>query len=932
MQFRTVTIALLETDYYCQCLRDSFSSCQFCSCSLPQYTPPPIPISRLNTQVENLAQSNKHFLVFDQIGHMAASTTYIHAIIPIKLSTIAAQAQPLFQQFSKMQSLKTKNLTHILFCKNMKEMGQVFERRLLENLKHLKDLDDVLPTDSPSLKSGKTKRVPIAALIPLITGATWFIKTLAIAKPLAGVISFATVVGTAAHLITQSNFNTELNLQQYRDNLIAMNETKQRELELDDLLKQYRKRLETTRAPLTMTPHQDILDNERAVRDLHDSIREAEKIIPDSYREYFNFDTMIPKPPPVGWKEHPALIKAYTDDLRAVNSEIRKQVDTLKENPYITKTTQVRLTRDSPVTELDVFMDFFLSLTAWDHQPISFPPPTEGKTEEFVSRVDIDDRNKRSAAVNWGALASIVAGTFLGMYSTVEVGLIKAKLSNLEKAHNMLVHLTAQHDLQMQELTQDLDLLRNSIELMLTYDSGILYARLDRVLTQWEGRVTKIVNALQQAQNRRLSIDLLSSNQLNLLHQSTLELAASNNLQLLPQRPTDYLQLEVSYARSGQDILLIAHVPCVSAENLLTVYKFIPFPFPLPKSAPQSQLSIRHSLFPSSATDDNVLPDLDPSKAKYPSSSQALYLDMDTDMIAINKENQYRSLTEADVASCIQRNHVFLCEKSNVLRTDLRDTCLGALYFRSAEGVKSHCRFERKALREEVYQTGPFTFLVFSPGTFTTKVECTNGTMTPIFLGQVTRLTIPPHCHATLQTHILRPTEHYKLDTKSVITEWEWDPLDLPADLLTNGPHLDISLHRLSASLNNLKTADKDLKSATLNLRTETKSAYTQLSQDATLDSEFESVLIKQMQTVSISAIVFWFCFSVAILGCFGSTGFYLYYYCTTRKYPSLVDALESMQQLLPPDEISEPPIKPTRTYVTEHRPHHNRRISTKSN
>jgi hypothetical protein len=85
-------------------------------------------------------------------------------------------------------------------------------------------------------------------------------------------------------------------------------------------------------------------------------------------------------------------------------------------------------------------------------------------------------------------------------------------------------------------------------------------------------------------------------------------------------------------------------------------------------------------------------------------------------------------------------------------------------------------------------------------------------------------------------------------------------------------------------------------------------------------------MLIKQMQTISIPAIVFWFCFSVAILGTLGSAGFYLYYYCTTRQYPNLVDALESMQQLLPPDESHEPPLKPTRIYVSGHPDHRNRK------
>ncbi len=865
----------------------------FAPITLAQTNPP-------NTvTVENLSDHNKHYLVFDQVGQMAASTTYLHAVLPIKLSSLAEQAQPLFQQFNKMQTMTTKNLTHILFCKNMKEMGQVFEGRLLENLKQLKALDDILPHDSPSFKSGKNKRVPFLWIIPAITGAAWFAKTVAIVKGIAGVTSFATVIGTAAHLIKQSNYNTELTMTQ-----IA--ETKAREQELDELLKTYRKRLETTPAPRIMTPHADLADNERAIRDLHDSIREAEKIIPPSYKGYFDFDSMVPKPPPSGWKEHEGLIKAYTSDLKNVNVEIRKQIETLKENPYITKSTNIRLTRDAPQTKLDEFMDFFLSLTAWDHQPLEFPNPAEGKTEEFLSRVESERHPRRvlptgGISFSWGSLATIVGGTFLGMYSSVEVGLIKAKIGSLENAHNLLVHLTKQHDIFLSEITQDLDLFRNAIELMLTYDSGVLYARLDRIVSQWEARVAKIVNALQQAHNGRLAIDFLTPTQLQLLHQSSLELAAENNVQLLPQQPSDYLQLEVSYARSGQEVLLIVHIPCVAANNLLSVYKFVPFPFPLPKSAFQTQLSLRHSLFPTSSdTNEDLLPELDPSRAKFSSSSQALYLDMDANMIAINKDHQYKIVTDADLAGCLQRNHVFLCEQNNVLRTDLRDTCLGSLYFRSAEGVRSHCRFERRRLTEEVYQTGPSSFLVFSPESYATKVECSNGTLVPIFVNQVTRLTIPPQCQATLKTHLLKPTEHIRLENKALVSDWELDPLDLPADLMENGPYIDFSLHKLATSIQKLKTVTSHLDSENKQLRAETKSAYWQLSSDAALDTEFESLLIKQMQTPSVTAIVFWFCFSIAVLGCLGSAIFYFYYSWTTRKYPSLVDALESMQELVP--------------------------------
>jgi hypothetical protein len=89
------------------------------------------------TTTENLSDNNKHYLVFDQIGHMAASTTYIHAIVPINISSITAQAQPLYQTFQALQKLKTNNLTHLPFCKNMHELGKLFEETVYCHKIHL---------------------------------------------------------------------------------------------------------------------------------------------------------------------------------------------------------------------------------------------------------------------------------------------------------------------------------------------------------------------------------------------------------------------------------------------------------------------------------------------------------------------------------------------------------------------------------------------------------------------------------------------------------------------------------------------------------------------------------------------------------------------------------------------------------------------------
>ena len=845
-----------------------------------------LPVTNSNS-AENLSQDNKHHLVFHPQGQMAASIGYIHVVIPVNISAIVLQAQPLFKQFSRMQALKAKNLTHLPFCKNMADLGKIFEARLFEHLQQLQHLTEIMPQDSPTLKNDKHKRVPwLLLLIPRLVMIPWAMKTIAIVKALAPLVTLSTIIGTSAHLIVQSN-------QQAALNAIQMNETKFREQELDELIATYKKNLQNpTQSP---RPDFELKQNKMASRALNETLMHASAILPTQYLAHFNFAKIVPPPPPSGWEQYPKLIEAYTEDINRVNDEITDQINVLKENPYIVRPATLRLTRQKDTTPLDEFRAFFLSLSSWDHQPIELPSPSKGLDDEFPS---LSALARSGRSVDWAALTSVVTGTFMGLYTSLELGHIKDRLTNIEKSHNLLVHLSNQQDLFTLALTKDIAVLKETMELMLTYDTGTLYAQLDKIMSQWEQRLQQLNNILQQAQHRRLAIDTLTPTQLNLLHQSVLSQAATLNRQLLTHQPSDYFQLELSYARSGTDIIMLLHVPTISSDDTLSIYQFVPFPFPLPQSASQSQLSIRHSLFPNQ--DNDGLPDLNPTRAQYASTSQALYLDMDDNLLAINSAQHYLTLSHSDLLSCSQRGHVFLCDQSNVLRTDLGETCLGALYFRSAEGVKAHCRFELRSLREEVYQTSPTSFLIFSPTQFTTKIECSNGTIFPIFIGQVTRVHINQGCHLSLNAHLLQPTNHIRLHTDALISEWTWDPLDLPSELITNGPHIDHYIKRLTHALRKLKTLQAD---DITRLRHDQDRDMAQLRLDATLDSEFEPLLVKQMQTLSLPSVLFWFCFSISLLGCFGSAIFYMYYQYSVRRYPSLVEALESMQQLIPDEE-----------------------------
>jgi hypothetical protein len=119
-----------------------------------------------------------------------------------------------------------------------------------------------------------------------------------------------------------------------------------------------------------------------------------------------------------------------------------------------------------------------------------------------------------------------------------------------------------------------------------------------------KAEIDQIQNVLQIAQWRRLALDFISTNQIQNLF-TTLKRAAQNtNLDLLITKPSDLLQLKLSYFYDGTIVTLLLHVPVVPAGSLLRLIKLHLFPLPI---------SGNYSIVPDV---DNQILDLSTSKSK----------------------------------------------------------------------------------------------------------------------------------------------------------------------------------------------------------------------------------------------------------------------------------------------------------------------------
>ncbi len=250
-----------------------------------------------------------------------------------------------------------------------------------------------------------------------------------------------------------------------------------------------------------------------------------------------------------------------------------------------------------------------------------------------------------------------------------------------------------------------------------------------------------LLDTIQQLQHQRLSIQLLDMDQLNELH-SHLKTAANKNDWKLP----------------------------VSSllQDPLSNYNALPLFTPV------------HTIY------DVLTQFSDPTSA--PPAQQAIHLVPETDLIAIsqNKGNshRYKLLSFANLAACIQCNHVYLCEGHQVLSTNLKGSCLRAIYLQSQRGVKEHCEVEWKPLRESVFQVSPTNYIIISPYPHTTQVACKNGTHYPIQIQTTTRLHLDPSCTLRLFNHTLRWDKSLRLKPKPLLWTWSFNPLSLPSETM----------------------------------------------------------------------------------------------------------------------------------------------------
>lgn len=374
---------------------------------------------------------------------------------------------------------------------------------------------------------------------------------------------------------------------------------------------------------------------------------------------------------------------------------------------------------------------------------------------DIISTVLRSGRTKRfNALTATAAVASFplgILGTLWGWYNRQQIANLRATLNDHIRDHDLLVLTVSENAERLANVSQAVIDLSFAIEDMVRTDSATLSARADVMLAALTHRLNLLRDLITQAHHRRLAPTFLPPASLRQLLQDVFVRASQRGYHPLVRLPTDLLQTELSYMHDGEVMHMVLHVPMVPKGCLFRLYRFLPFPLPVPD------------------TDFVLLPQ--PAKQ----------------LLALGDNSKAVTLHTSELVNCRLLGDVHVCENVGVVYNDFRHTCLGALYAEQWQWAQQHCPFQVRKSDHWAVQLSETAFLLYAPTPILARIRCGSTIRdTDVQISGTSILNVTAGCRAETPKHTLFTSLASKDSTVAIAFHWTWDSRDLFRNVTTN--------------------------------------------------------------------------------------------------------------------------------------------------
>ena len=299
------------------------------------------------------------------------------------------------------------------------------------------------------------------------------------------------------------------------------------------------------------------------------------------------------------------------------------------------------------------------------------------------------EREKRQAGL---IVAGIVA---LASFLFTHVQLSALSVSTGTTSHAMAV--MQDHETRVDINERSIDLMRKEIEesraaeRILTSLNVVYHALF--VQSEIEHELMRVMNGLQMLSLRKLSPDLVHTDDLVEVLRRLGKSAQNHYLELAIDRPEELFGCETSHIIfSNRSMRLFVHVPAYREDGMMDLYEYLRMPLEVEGS--------EHFILP----------------------------EPEGDLIAIGKgAGWYKTLMSDELAACRRVRDIYYCNNNNIFDKRTADSCLVGLYHSDAAAVKRNCHFSVEPDRDQLVQLNATSFVLYQKSIGYVELICSVG-------------------------------------------------------------------------------------------------------------------------------------------------------------------------------------------------------------
>lgn len=315
---------------------------------------------------------------------------------------------------------------------------------------------------------------------------------------------------------------------------------------------------------------------------------------------------------------------------------------------------------------------------------------------------------------------------------------------------------------------------------------------------------------------------------------------------MILEEPADLYRVETTYAyeQKGTIFAIYVHVPMVEKKEKLKLYEYVRFP-----------------IIQSFRANATIIPDVGEE-----TNIAVVPIAQETRVIEAISQHRFRTMSETDIHSCQKIRNVHLCGGRNLLRTDIEESCIGGLWLADNSIIANNCEMKITKSKEFVAKVSANTWMVFSPKSLSTTVQCGEVVETIRFNEGQSRVEMPENCELLSYTAYLSTDININMDFKYKVIEWKFNG-DVFEEFTKDGENVNEIIRGIVKTKSRFSLGDI----------THLKHYYTASSGEIAKIWEYVTSLnvfawfgnIYMFLTVCLVVIILWFCYKG---GCIGLT------------------------------------------------------------